>query len=166
MGALQPNGNWLPDTIIRSFSPATAPRHALASSGPALATPGVAPGSGGPPGPEVAATQIIGFGSAPPVSVPAARAPTVTSTSPCRLPWGGRDQPPPRRNQPRRRPGRPLVLGVRHRRPSCGIRIHLDLRQQGHAQRSRPVDGTGLFTDGTHLRQTHGLEQVGLSVSF
>ena len=110
VGALQPNGNWLPDTIIRSFPPATAPRPAFASSGPALATPGTAPRSGGPPGPGVAATQIIGFGSAPPVSVPAARAPTVTSTSLPPPPWGGRDQPPPRRNQPRRRPGRPLVL--------------------------------------------------------
>jgi eukaryotic-like serine/threonine-protein kinase len=103
VGALQPNGNWLPDTIISSFTAATAP-------GPALATPGTAPGSGGLPGPEVAATQIIRSGFAPRVPVPAARVPTVISTSLPHPPEGARDQRPPRRNQPRRRPRRPLVL--------------------------------------------------------
>ena len=110
VGALQPNGNWLPDTIIRSFTAATAPRPAFASPGPALATPGTAPGSDGLPGPEVAATQIIRSGAAPRVPVPAARVPTVISTSLPPPPEGARDQRPPRRNQPRRRPGRPLVL--------------------------------------------------------
>ena len=109
VGALQPNGNWLPDTIVRSFTPAAAPRPAFASSDAALATPGTAPGSGGPPEPDVATTQI-GFGSAPWVSVPAARAPTVTSASLPPPPGGAPGQPPPRRDQPRRGPGRPLVL--------------------------------------------------------
>jgi serine/threonine protein kinase len=111
VGALQPHGNWLPDAIIRSFTPATAQRAAFALSGAALATSG----SDGRPQPEVTSTQITGSISAPRASVPAAHAPTVTSASlPPPPPGGARDQLPPRRSQPRRGPRRPLVL-------ACGI---------------------------------------------
>jgi serine/threonine protein kinase len=110
VGALQPSGNWLPDTITRSVIPATASRPAFASPSPAPAAVGLALSSGGPPGPEAAETQTIMALSEARVSVPAARAPTVTSSSLPPLPVGAYDQPPPRRNQPRRRSMRPLVL--------------------------------------------------------
>jgi serine/threonine protein kinase len=98
VGALQPSGNWLPDTIARSFTPA-----------PALDIPDPAPSSDGPPWAE-ASTQTFTAGSAPRVSVPAARALPVTSTSLPPAPYDAHDQPPSPRSQPRRRPRRPLVL--------------------------------------------------------
>jgi eukaryotic-like serine/threonine-protein kinase len=110
VGALQPAGNWLPDSIIRTFAPDTG-------SGPGLAGPGTAPGSGVEPGSDLAATQTTAASSAAPVPTgdhqlppaPAGRSPATSGSLP--PPPGDAHRQPAAgvRNRPQRR-WRPLVL--------------------------------------------------------
>ncbi len=83
VGALQPTGDWLPDSMIRTFAwnagagPAFAPsRPELAGSGPALAA---APWSAPAPGSDQAATRTTAAGS------PGPHRPGTASSRP--LPW-------------------------------------------------------------------------------
>jgi serine/threonine protein kinase len=110
VGALQPGGSGLPDTVTVSVAPAAVSRPVFASAGAGPATPGLALSLGGPSGPEEAGTETMSAIAEPVASVPAAGAFTVTSAGLPPPPGGVHDQPPPPGNQPRRRSRRPLVL--------------------------------------------------------
>jgi serine/threonine protein kinase len=129
IGALQPSGDWLPDSIVRAFArdtpTASAPVLAipgLATPGlatPGLATPGASPGAS--PGFSSAAAQTT-HASSPgqPASTdsqllaaPETNPMIVDPGSPPLPPGGAHRQPPPGgRNRPRRRLLRSLLLAL------------------------------------------------------
>ena len=137
VGRLQPTANWLPDSIIRTFAQDAAsgrafagPDSAFAATGTALASdvlpspgqasdvlpsPGQAsdvlpwPGEASDvlPWPGEASTQVMAALTG--VSAAAAYLPTASSRS-LPPPAGDARRQPPRRNRPRLRLGRPLIL--------------------------------------------------------
>ena len=117
VGALQPAGNWLPDSLIRAFPPDTAPGPALARPDPALTRPGTASAPTTAAWPEQTTTSATAAGAAArmptrdsqPLAAAAADSLAVTPGSP---PSGGAPDParPGGRNRPRLRRRRPLVL--------------------------------------------------------
>ncbi len=130
VGALQPGGNWLPDSLTRTFARATAAGAAFApTSGPGYAPSG--PASAGP-GPVPAASGPVPAGSGPALAAagPGAQASTrdvwpqvagvdnsLTATAgsmpPATPPGGAYPLPwPAGRSRPRRRRVRPLVLAL------------------------------------------------------
>ena len=125
VGALQPTPDWLPDSIIRAFSPDSAPSAAPAAAAKA-ATPAAAPGSLAALGSVAAlgiageaATQTTAAGAAAQVPsgeslllAPAGDPPTATSGSmppagDTYPPGGAYYQPPPSQPPPGASPGQP-----------------------------------------------------------
>jgi serine/threonine protein kinase len=115
VGRLQPTASWLPDSIIRTFAQDAASGQAFAGSGSAFAGsgsafagPGAALASDVLAWPGEASTQVMAAVMG--ASAAAAYSPTSTSRSLPPPPGDARRQPPARRNRPRLRLGRPLVL--------------------------------------------------------
>jgi serine/threonine protein kinase len=117
VGALQPTGNWLPESIIRAFARDAAPGPAPAASDAVLGSSG-ALGYGGALGSSAAASSAAqGTTGESQLLAPAGNSLTAPSKSMPLLPGGtpppggAHPQPPPGgRNRPRRRSWRPLVL--------------------------------------------------------